>query len=127
MRTVPLLIMLAVASITGSLPSSSLLAAEPVPGNAPPAQESASAKTGIPEGTTDKSATDAAAQAAEGKVAEDKSGEDRTAAEKPAPEKPAAEKPEPAKSAADKAASPQRFIPSEQVRADFDVSFPIDI
>jgi len=23
--------------------------------------------------------------------------------------------------------SPQRFIPSEQVRADFDVSFPIDI
>lgn len=24
-------------------------------------------------------------------------------------------------------ASPQRFIPSEQVRADFDVSFPIDI
>ncbi|HEX7116503.1 MAG TPA: hypothetical protein VF193_15360 [Steroidobacter sp.] len=24
-------------------------------------------------------------------------------------------------------ASPQRFVPSEQVRADFDVSFPIDI
>jgi hypothetical protein len=24
-------------------------------------------------------------------------------------------------------ASPQRFIPSEQVRADFDVSFPVDI
>lgn len=30
-------------------------------------------------------------------------------------------------SQADKAASPQRFTPSEQVRADFDVSFPIDI
>ena len=29
--------------------------------------------------------------------------------------------------AADKKASPQRFVPSEQVRADFDVSFPIDI
>jgi hypothetical protein len=28
---------------------------------------------------------------------------------------------------AKKAASPQRFIPSEQVRADFDVSFPVDI
>jgi predicted lipid-binding transport protein (Tim44 family) len=28
---------------------------------------------------------------------------------------------------ADKAPSPQRFIPSEQVRPDFDVSFPIDI
>jgi hypothetical protein len=32
-----------------------------------------------------------------------------------------------AKSPADQKASPQRFIPSEQVRADFDVSFPIDI
>jgi hypothetical protein len=30
-------------------------------------------------------------------------------------------------SAADRKPSPQRFIPSEQVRADFDVSFPIDI
>lgn len=73
MRTIPLLIMLAVASVTGSL----LFAAEPVPGNARPAQESASAKTGTPEETTDKSATDAAAQAAEGKVAEDKPGEDK--------------------------------------------------
>jgi len=27
----------------------------------------------------------------------------------------------------DKNGTPQRFIPSEQVRADFDVSFPIDI
>jgi hypothetical protein len=37
--------------------------------------------------------------------------------------------PEPkrAASSADKAGSPQRFNPSEQVRADFDVSFPIDI
>ena len=26
-----------------------------------------------------------------------------------------------------KGPSPQRFVPSEQVRADFDVSFPIDI
>jgi hypothetical protein len=38
----------------------------------------------------------------------------------PAPKKSAA-------SAADKSGSPQRFVPSEQVRADFDVSFPIDI
>lgn len=30
-------------------------------------------------------------------------------------------------SAADKGGTPQRFVPSEQVRADFDVSFPIDI
>ncbi len=31
------------------------------------------------------------------------------------------------KGAADAGASPRRFVPSEQVRADFDVSFPIDI
>jgi hypothetical protein len=37
------------------------------------------------------------------------------------------EKLPPAPSSADKKASPQRFVPSEQVRADFDVSFPIDI
>jgi hypothetical protein len=43
-----------------------------------------------------------------------------------AAEKAAAGKPKPAASAADKS-SPQRFVPSEQVRADFDVSFPIDI
>ena len=29
--------------------------------------------------------------------------------------------------AAARAASPQRFVPSEEVRPDFDVSFPIDI
>jgi hypothetical protein len=33
----------------------------------------------------------------------------------------------PAAANADKGSSPQRFVPSEQVRADFDVSFPIDI
>lgn len=33
----------------------------------------------------------------------------------------------PPRSAADTGPSPQRFTPSEQVRADFDVSFPIDI
>ena len=32
-----------------------------------------------------------------------------------------------AKNPASKGPSPQRFTPSEQVRADFDVSFPIDI
>jgi hypothetical protein len=48
------------------------------------------------------------------------------AAEKAADDDPAARKPA-EKSAADQKQSPQRFIPSEQVRADFDVSFPIDI
>jgi hypothetical protein len=37
-------------------------------------------------------------------------------------------KPKAAATTADKkGSSPQRFVPSEQVRADFDVSFPIDI
>jgi uncharacterized iron-regulated membrane protein len=75
--------------------------------------------------------------------------EDAAAADKPdaartdpakADAKPDPAKPDPVKSAAAQAAakpgekpavddksSPQRFIPSEQVRADFDVSFPIDI
>lgn len=40
----------------------------------------------------------------------------------------AAAKPKAAATTADKkGSSPQRFVPSEQVRADFDVSFPIDI
>jgi hypothetical protein len=49
---------------------------------------------------------------------------------KPDPTKPgaaqAAAKPG-EKAATDDKSSPQRFVPSEQVRADFDVSFPIDI
>jgi hypothetical protein len=47
-------------------------------------------------------------------------------AEKADEAKQAEPKPE-AKSPPDARPSPQRFIPSEQVRADFDVSFPIDI
>jgi len=39
----------------------------------------------------------------------------------------AAKAPPPAKAKSTGKASPERFVPSEQVRADFDVSFPIDI
>jgi hypothetical protein len=38
-----------------------------------------------------------------------------------------AEKLPPPPNSGARGASPQRFVPSEQVRADFDVSFPIDI
>jgi hypothetical protein len=66
----------------------------------------------------------------------------KPAAEKPAGDKPAAEKPAdnaakadvddedtkpPPVKAGKSTGSPQRFEPSEQVRPDFDVSFPIDI
>lgn len=50
-----------------------------------------------------------------------------TATETDAEETPAEPAASNESSAADRKPSPQRFIPSEQVRADFDVSFPIDI
>lgn len=50
-----------------------------------------------------------------------------TATAKDTEEKPATpEASKPAK-AKDASGTPQRFIPSEQVRSDFDVSFPVDI
>lgn len=69
------------------------------------------------ENAGEKPKPDAEAKpAAESKPA---SGEVEDDAEGPPP-------PPPANSGA-RSASPQRFVPSEQVRADFDVSFPIDI
>jgi hypothetical protein len=65
------------------------------------------------QGTESKEATQAATRGAAGDKPADEDAD-------PAPKKGAA-------TAADKAGSPQRFVPSEQVRADFDVSFPIDI
>ena len=53
--------------------------------------------------------------------------EQSATANQPAPAGGDEEKLPPPPSGADKKASPQRFTPSEQVRADFDVSFPIDI
>lgn len=53
----------------------------------------------------------------------------QTQADAAAQEKPdaVAEERKDGKDTAGKKASPQRFVPSEQVRADFDVSFPVDI
>jgi hypothetical protein len=68
------------------------------------------------QATTESTGKDAA-QAATKDAAGDKPADEDT---DPAPKKGAP-------TAADKAGSPQRFVPSEQVRADFDVSFPIDI
>ena len=55
----------------------------------------------------------------------DAKGDTPTAAKADAPAD--ADEKAPPPSAADKGPSPQRFTPSEQVRADFDVSFPVDI
>jgi len=126
MKVPPVLVLLAVASITGSL----LFAAEspqttkttpeksvetPAPATPPVAKVPDKA----PEGPAGKIG-DSPAEKTDQKTADQAADK---AAEKPAAEKGAAT----AKSAADRAASPQRFVPSEEVRADFDVSFPIDI
>jgi hypothetical protein len=112
-----LVIMLTSVAVSGSL----LFAAEP----APPAQK-------IPAPASTKQP--APPQKADDKASEEKKGAEPKSAEQSAQQKaetPPAEDQDPAKkraaSAADKAGSPQRFNPSEQVRADFDVSFPIDI
>ena len=118
-----LVIMLTSVAVSGSL----LFAAEP----APPAQKTpapaGSAQPASPQKTDDKASAEK--KGAEPKGAEQKTSDGKSAEQKA--ETPPAEDQDPAKkraaSAADKAGSPQRFNPSEQVRADFDVSFPIDI
>ncbi|MET0534784.1 MAG: hypothetical protein ABW171_11215 [Steroidobacter sp.] len=110
MKMLPLMVLIAACCATGTS-----LAAEPVPAKPAPAA----------------AAKDSAAKAAEStppKSDEDPKVKDPKANDTGEDEAQAAAKPKP--SAADKAsdkASPQRFVPSEQVRADFDVSFPIDI
>jgi len=106
MKPLRLMTLLAACCVV-STPVGSLWAAEPAPPKpaapaaAPPAAEAAT------ESTAPKADEDSQDQAG------NKDGEAATA--------------KPKASTADKAASPQRFVPTEQVRADFDVSFPIDI
>ena len=78
-------------------------------------------------GKTDGAKADVKADAAKGDAAKPEAAKDSATAK-------AAEEKAGDKSAADKGAataksgpSPQRFVPSEEVRADFDVSFPVDI
>ncbi len=71
-------------------------------------------------------ATPLAAQEPDTKSQDAKDTSDATASEPPAqpsqaPAAPASKPPR------ESAATPQRFEPSEKVRADFDVSFPVDI
>lgn len=119
MRSASYLIMLTVASATGHY----LFTAEPdrtatgVQGGssqtmATAQPEGADATTPAPAAAKPEAAKEPSADAASQSEAD-------KAAEKPADK--AEEKGSAAKG------SPQRFIPSEQVRADFDVSFPIDI
>lgn len=104
MKTLPLIGLLAACCVI-----STAWAAEPAPDKPAAAPAAEPAKPAAAESATPKSDEDP-------KAKEDD----------PAADKAAAGKPKPAATAADKS-SPQRFVPSEQVRADFDVSFPIDI
>lgn len=104
MKVLPLMILMAACCATGTLLAAEPAPAKPAPTTAPAAKP---AESTPPKSDEDSKAKDP--------------GED---------EAQPAGKPKPAATAADKAsdkASPQRFVPSEQVRADFDVSFPIDI
>jgi hypothetical protein len=142
MRLMPFLIMLAVMSAAGSI----IFAAAPVQPATEQTQPAAKAPDKIadtktpaaagatgsktPEVKADAKADPKADPKADAKT-DDKSGAGKAAehdasaastdktGDKPG-DKPAD------KSPADKS-SPQRFVPSEQVRADFDVSFPVDI
>jgi predicted lipid-binding transport protein (Tim44 family) len=115
MNPMRLLILLTVVGTTGSI----LFAAEPA-GTAKQGQPAA--PTAQPAGSMQPAATTKAEQSS--KAAPRAAGEKQPAAA--APDEDVDPAPPP-KTEADKGPSPQRFVPSEQVRADFDVSFPVDI
>ena len=144
-----LLIMLTSVGVSGSLlfaaePASrpetrDEKAAEPAPAAseqpadaakaAPTAKEKAAKETSSqPAKTSEAQAKDAKAKETQAKEAQAREAEAKEVLEKAAQATEDQDPgPPPAATAADKAGSPQRFNPSEQVRADFDVSFPIDI
>ena len=90
---------------------------KPAPAKATPAPAEAQAQPGAPS----QEEVDAALATANAATAE---GEEPQAEPQSEPKDDSSGK---QASTADKAGTPQRFVPSEQVRADFDVSFPIDI
>ena len=110
MKTLRLSMILAACCVTGTL-----WAAEPPP--AKPATPAAKPATPAAKPATGESATPKADE--QTKDQQGTKDEEQTAAD----EKKAAARPK----ASGKGSSPERFVPSEQVRADFDVSFPIDI
>lgn len=116
MKSLRILILLAACG-AASTPNV-LWAAEPAPAKpAPPAATPAATPP----------ATETAAKPTNESAAPKSDEDSKDEAKDPASEQ-VDPKPKAAATAADKkGSSPQRFVPSEQVRADFDVSFPIDI
>lgn len=122
-----LVIMLASVAVSGSL----LFAAEERPAStAQPTANADPAKTDAAKPEQPKAEAPAAEKAPADETADAKAEEAAPeATAKPDPAAAGDEDPGPPPAAANAkgGASPQRFTPSEQVRADFDVSFPIDI
>ena len=126
-----MLVMLAVLWVAGTL----LFAAESMPPAAKPRPAEATsvpaqAAAAEPMGQNNRAAGEPAVDAKDAPAKPDTPGEEEL------PDEETAAAPEESKTAggdakqassADKGSTPQRFVPSEQVRADFDVSFPIDI
>ena len=126
MNPMRMLILLAVFWAAGSL----LLAAESPPASKPtPAATTSNPKTDNKEAAKDGSKPSISEQAeAALKAAAEADGS--AAKEPPKTEDKGAVQDDtqaPPSDSPGKGPSPQRFVPSEQVRADFDVSFPIDI
>lgn len=124
MKRVLLTGMLIAMGITGSM----LFAAEPAttPATSGPAATTKDAKATPTSSQSTK--TDAAKAAPVNADASKPDAKADASAAAKAPESASKdEEKAPPPTAADKGPSPQRFTPSEQVRADFDVSFPVDI
>jgi cytoskeletal protein RodZ len=116
MNPMRMLVLLTVVGTTGSI----LFAAEPA-GTAKQGQPAASTETAAPAKEAEKGKQPAPAAASKEPASAPASKETAAVPDEDADPSP------PAKTDADKGPSPQRFVPSEQVRADFDVSFPVDI
>jgi hypothetical protein len=119
MKTLRLLTLMAMCcamgtmtGVAGAAESPPAKAATPAPAKpaTQPAGESAAPKADEQSSGTQPATT---AQGTQGKESAAEAEERPVAAAKP--------------KGSGKSGSPERFVPSEQVRADFDVSFPIDI
>ncbi|MDY6944803.1 MAG: hypothetical protein SXG53_03715 [Pseudomonadota bacterium] len=112
MKTLRVLALMAVCCATGTV-TANAWAAEPPPARPAPSASTTPADESAAPQADETSATARSSGTAPGTQSEAEAAPPQAAAPKP--------------KGSGKGGSPERFVPSEQVRADFDVSFPIDI